>query len=59
MSKMDDLFSQMQSKKLVSFRKSRLTIQQAVSYALLRSCNVDYLQRDEFDWLDWLKVNKN
>lgn len=36
-----------------------LTLEQAVSYALLRHCNTDYLQRDYFDWLDFIEANKN
>ena len=59
MSSMDKLFAEMRSKNLVSVGKYHLTVQQAVSYALLKRCNVDYLTRDEFDWQDWFKGNMN
>lgn len=56
---MDELFSEMLSKGLISIGQSQLTIPQAISYAFIKKCDVDYLQRDKIDWQDWLRWNMN
>ena len=45
--------------RLLRLGKVRLTLEQAVSWALLRHYNTDYLQRDYFDWVDFIEANKN
>jgi hypothetical protein len=68
---MDELFQDMLSKGLISVEhrgeltcgELHFTLQQAVSYAILTSRHyVDYIQRldyDAIDWLDWCKVHEN
>lgn len=47
--------------RLKSFQcwKDKLTVRQVISSLLIRTCDVDYCQRDYLDWLDWLKCNRN